>query len=168
MLNFGGYVQKYGKYMEDKLANSELNEPLDDVAVVIPEEQQLELSGAVDGVKFSKTSLYVTGLVTIKVKLDLDEGNDIQDYTFTANGKTVTPVLENGVYVLKISGISPADFDTKYHFSISDGTDVQDLEMSALSYAKYVLDHVQDDADWTNAMKALYLYNAAIDAYAAQ
>ena len=91
----------------------------------------------------------------------LEDGRDINDYTFKVNGSIVDPVRSGDYYYIEITGISASALDTAYTVTVGGFT----LDnYSALTYAKLVLESPSTNESLKNVTRALYLYNDAANA----
>ena len=116
------------------------------------------------GLKYYGASLLYKSRTYIRFYFTLQD-EDISKFTFTINGKTVTPVEKSGKYYIQTGGIAATDLDDAYHVEVSTGDTVFiTVDYSALSYAYNQLQKSKDD-DLKNLLKAMVLYNRAADAY---
>lgn len=168
LLNLGGYIQMYSGYHADAPINQELNLPLDDVNVVIGDEYKAVKEGHSDNIQVKGASLSISEQASINIQFALKDGADIQDYTFTVDGKTV-PVKKSGnYYVISLKGIAPQNYDKMYQFKVASKTqpaqDYVTLSYSCFTYAKTVLDS-SFESNVTNLIKAMYFYHQGIENY---
>lgn len=94
----------------------------------------------------------------------LASGAKASSYTFTVNGKKVTPLVENGRCAIVASNIPSGRLSTAVTFTVSDGKNTYTLQASPLSYA-YGRVQNSTDANMIKLAKALYLYSMAANAY---
>ncbi len=117
----------------------------------------------VDGIKISAASLIIESETTINIKFKTTRSS-ISGYTFTCDGKVVTPTkIAEGEYQVQVTNISAADLDKAHTFSVSDGKNTQKITYSALSYAYSKISST--DTKLSNLVKTLYLYNKAAKTY---
>ena len=93
---------------------------------------------------------------------------DLGKYTFTQNGKTVTPTFKasssGDSYYLEQPNIASGLLSTEYTFSVSDGTDTYSIRCSALGYA-YSRQENSTKPEMVALAKLLYRYSRAAEAY---
>ncbi len=167
LVNFGGYVQLYSGYNTENPVNADLNMPLDDAEVVIGDEYNVVKDINSDSILIKSASLSVSDMAKINVKFALADGEDIKNYKFTIDGKTVSPVKSGDCYLVSVGRISPENYDKMYQFkaeSKTDPTDYVSVKYSCFTYASSVINGSYDRT-LTNTMKALYFYNRAIENY---
>ena len=95
----------------------------------------------------------------------LKDGEQIEDYSFTIDGVSVSPVQsgENRWYIT-LPNIAAKDLDAVHEYVVSCAGESYSFRFSVLSYARQVLKS-STNADMINLAKALYLYNQAANAY---
>ncbi len=113
-----------------------------------------------EGISIYGVNLILESETSIRVYVKVAEGHTIDEYALQVDGIGVTAKENGDYYYIEISDISAKDLDTEFVVTIGDYT----LELSALSYAKIVLESGSDVA-LTKVMQALYLYNQAANAY---
>ena len=101
----------------------------------------------------------------------LDEGLDISDFSFTFNGKAVTPTIseKNGVvrYGFKSDGKAPFNLSKAIGFVVYDGSGkyIGSLTYSPAHYLYLVISSVKDNPDLVDLAKAMYLYSEVAYVY---
>ncbi len=122
--------------------------------------------------KMIKTGEIPAGLTLSEMTLILEtettlclyfKAADMSKYSFTLDGSAVTPeeIVGEGLYCIKISNISAKDLDTSHTLVINGNCT---LTFEALSYAYSAVKAGNNDAV-CDAVKALYKYNEAANAY---
>lgn len=161
MLNYGAAAQVKFNYNTDKLVNADMA----DADKALPETVDASayassLTGAEDGITVTSTSLLLQSETKIRIYFTLADGKSIADYTFTVDGKEVTPVASGSEYYIEKTNVAAKDLDTFYSFQLGGLT----LNYCALSYVNQVQKY-STDANLLNLVKALYTYNQAANAY---
>ena len=117
------------------------------------------------GVSFAALTLVLESETTLKLYFKLNEGV-IGDYSFTLDGKAVTPTYSKGYYVVEIKDIAAKNLDKVYTVKVSDSSGViLTVNSCALSYACQVMNLEGQSEKLLQVVKALYLYNQAANAY---
>ena len=100
----------------------------------------------------------------VDVFLTVEDGTELTA-SATFNGKTFTAVKQaDGRYRIRVSGISAHLLGETITITGTAGSDFT-ITVSALAYARAVLNSEAFGADAKNAMAALYRYYAAVEAY---
>lgn len=100
----------------------------------------------------------------VDVFLTVEDGTELTA-SATFNGKTFTAVKQaDGRYRIRVSGISAHLLGETIKITGTAGSDFT-ITVSALAYARAVLNSEAFNADAKNAMAALYRYYAAVEAY---
>ena len=127
---------------------------------------EIQKSGATNaGLSYHGSSVLLESETTIRHYFKLTSG-DISDHTFLLDSKVVTPVNEAGTnyWYIDIPNIVSKDLDRVYVLE----ADKMTIKYSALSYAFAALNAYSNDASkgaMCNAVRALYEYNCAANAY---
>ena len=137
LLNYGGYAQEYFGYNTDALVNIGLYTPESDPVAnkVIGAKDIVREGNLPDGIVHSQVTLILDGTITIRHYFKLSQGFDIAGYTFTANGKSVTPVSNGEYYCIDVAGVTPRQIDREFAVSVSAGEKTYTARYSALTYA---------------------------------
>lgn len=163
MLKYGAFSQLYTDYNTDNLV-TDVSDYTENA--VIGEEYKFKLNNDTAGIAFKGGTLQLGSAITIKIKLQLEEGADINDYTFKCDDKILKPEKSGEFYYIYLRNIAPQDFDEMHSFTVSDDTNTSVLEYSAFSYMKNILDNPNSyDKKIVNLMNAMYDYNQAANAY---
>ena len=167
-------VQNYCAYAYQYLPKADNQEPqvfdTPDVSTVTAsmlDPYKLNISGQVTGLTITSYYLSLLSSTNVNLELSLAEGHTIGEYTFTLDGNSITPSLTDGSYVLVISNISARGLDTPHELVITHGTESYSVTLFGLSFARTVLNSSRYDSntELRNLCKAIYLYNAAANAY---
>lgn len=155
MLNYGAMAQVYFGHNTDNLANNGIT---DDIAKAnVPESAEaLSINGTVDGISFYGASLVYRDRIAVRYYFT----GDVTDCTFTANGKTYTPVAKDGMYYVEISDILPQDLDQQITLVVADTAgDTLSVSYGPMNYI--VRMNVKGNENLQNLLKALYNYHLA-------
>lgn len=163
IINYGAYAQIYFDGTSDNLPNSLLEESekaLPDTIDLTAYERVK--TGSVEGLTYYGSNLTLESQTTLRHFFVLEDGRDINDYTFKVKGTIVTPQFDGTYYYIEITSISSNNLDTGYEVSVGDFTL---SNSSALTYAKRILESESDTKELKDLVKALYLFNKATDEY---
>ncbi len=163
MLNYGAQSQISLKHNTSDLANSSLSaeEKVLPVPVTLAP-YALSISGSEAGVALYSASLLLKDTTTIRVYFQLTGDKTIDQFTFTGDGKTLTPVHYSGkVYYVDLVGISARNLDEFYTFTCGGLT----LRYCGLSYVKSTMDYSGSTENDRYMARALYGYAMAANAY---
>ncbi len=114
MLKFGAFAQKYTGNNIDNLA-ADVTDYTENA--IIGDEYKHSFEGEIDGIKVKGATLLIGANTTIRVKYQLDEGENIEDYTFKCDGIAIEPVKSGGYCYVYLKNICPQYLDTM-HFHI--------------------------------------------------
>ena len=91
---------------------------------------------------------------------------DISQYTFTVDGKKVTPVQKGEYYYVPISNVVAVDLDKNFHVEVSTAASgvIAEIDYCALSYAYKQL-KAGEESELVDLIRALVLYNREADSY---
>ena len=132
---------------------------------VIGDEYKHKLTSNISDITVKGATLQIGAYTTIRVKYQLAEGADINDFTFKCGDTVLIPEKSGDYYYVYLRNIRPQNLDEIYSFTVSDGTDTTTLEYSAFSYVKSILDNADKyDKNIVNLMNAMYYYNEAANA----
>ena len=162
MLNFGAFTQLYTGNNTDDLATNVVDYTEN---AVIGDEYKHKLTSNISDITVKGATLQIGAYTTIRVKYQLAEGADINDFTFKCGDTVLIPEKSGDYYYVYLRNIRPQNLDEIYSFTVSDGTDTTTLEYSAFSYVKSILDNADKyDKNIVNLMNAMYYYNEAANA----
>ena len=166
MLNYGGYAQEFFEKNIDNLANANLkaeDKSLASVNASTFSNYDYIKTGSVSGISYKGSSLNLVSETEIRHYFTLTGSKKIKDYTFTVNGKGVTPSQNENGYYVTVPGISAANLADRYTVTVTDGSSTFTLKYGAMDYCK--LTHTKSsDNKLQNVTKALYLYYKAAEA----
>ena len=118
------------------------------------------------GIEFAFMSLTLKSETTMNLYFTLSEGETIDDYTFTVDGKTAKPIYTSIGYKIKVPNISAKNLDEFYKVEVCDEQGVcLTVDCTALHYAYLVLSDGTQSEALTELVQALYLYNQAANVY---
>ncbi len=103
----------------------------------------------------------------IRIKFSLKDGEDINNYKFTVDGKIVSPVKSGSDYIVSVNKVSPDNYDKMYLFkaeSKNDPLNYASVKYSCFTYIKSIMEN-DFESKLTNTMKAMYFYNREIEKY---
>ena len=91
---------------------------------------------------------------------------DVSQYSFTVDGKKVTPVKKGEYYYVDIPNIYAKNLDKAFHVEVSTAANgvIATIDYSALSYVCKQLKS-SDDAQLLDLLRALVLYSQAAEVY---
>lgn len=163
MLTYGAFSQLYTGENMDNLV-TDVTDYTENA--VIGEEFTHKISSNIPGVSVKSATLQLGADVTIKVKYQLPEGADVNDYTFKCDGTVMKAEKSGDYYYVYLKHIAPQNFDKMHTFTVSDGENTTTLEYSAFSYMKNVLDNPDSyNKSIVNLMNSMYDYNKEAKAY---
>ena len=175
MLNYGAYAQQYFDYGTDSLANSGIysdsTDPVLNSEVTVGD--RISVIGSADGITADGWSLSLLSMTTARIFFVLDNGENINDYTFTlvkADGTEIAldAYRDGERYRVDVSDIGAAELSDVYTVRVTHGEKSMEVTFTALAYAGTVLGGGTDNAKLINLAKALKLYSDAADAFAAK
>ena len=156
LLNYGAYTQIYFDKNPDKLANVGLTEEekaLGEVSITVAD---YDVSGLPAGVTFAGATLSLKSETTLSLYFKSDD-----DLEFSCGDYFVQDVPNGEYQVARIRGIKATDIGDVFTLNVSGAT----VKYSPLNYIKNALNGGTDDVNLQNAVKALYLYWDAAQAY---
>lgn len=170
MLNYGASAQTYFDYKADQLANTILSEQdrLVDVDPSVFEQYATVREGQVAGLQYEGSTLLLTSETKLAHYFVLEDGANIEDYTFKVGNKVLQPQKKansKNLYYVDIENIVAKNLATNYTLSVTKADTTMSITCSALSYGKVVFEENKPD-NLKQVMKAIYAYYQAADAYA--
>lgn len=169
MLNYGGYSQQYFNRRMDDLANSDLDADTVDVSEVTTDAfaaNQCQLSGSVEGISYYGSSLMLKSRTGVRHYFRLENGHDIGEYTFWADGIALNPVKTSPeLYYVELGNISAAKIGSNSTLSVRSGNSSLSLQYGPFSYAFHVLSEQTGSLNLQNLLRSLYQYEEAAKAY---
>ena len=163
MLNYGAYAQTYFKYDGADPANIDLSEEEKDVSSVTVEQvkdHEIQKTGSETGITYYAPTLVLKSETSIRHYFVVEDGYSIDSFTFTCEGKTLTPVKSGKYYYVEIPNIASGNLDKQYTVSVGGFS----VTYSALSYVYSQLNK-NTDPELMDLCRAIYLYNQAANMY---
>jgi hypothetical protein len=161
--NFGSYAQKLLKY---DTATAKVTDLLGDVTKADVSPYKTVTSGKVSGLKFQGTGLELNADTVLKAYFSLTGEDDIADYSFTLDGKKVTPEkIGDSRYSISIEGIKAKDLGKNYEISVKKSSSKMEIQTSVLSWSEQVIGRTGVDAATTNMAKMIYRYSEKATVY---
>ena len=162
MLNYGGYAQTYFKYNTSNLANADLD--LDLPEAKLDDSFRPVITGELEGLTYLGSSAMLTTTTGLRHYFTFE--GDAENYTFTANGKTLDVQSDGENSYVLIDNIGAKNLPTAITLTV---TDKEGNEIS-LSYSVYSnIYQIVGNDDYTeasqNLMRALYGYGEAAKTY---
>ena len=157
MLCYGGAAQQYFGYHTDAPANMGITSAGADVPGAA--DQELTVSGSVDGISFYGASLVFDYKVGLRFYFETDA--DIGSYTFSTGAD---PVSKGGRYYVEVSGIKPQNLNDPVTLTVTKDGQTLTVSYSPMNYIvrKY---QSTESATLQALLKAMYNYHIAADAY---
>ena len=162
MLNYGAAAQVLFGYNTDNLANASLSEADKALADVDASAYKYSITGSEAGIKAKSATLMLESVVKVRVYFTLTGDKAIEDYTFTIDGKEVTPKQNAKGYYVETDGIAAKDLEKLFSFQVGGIT----VNYGALSYVNSKA--ASANAEEANMVKALFAYYQAAEAYFAK
>ena len=156
MLNYGAYSQIYFDKNPTALANADLTDEdktLGDVAINIAEPAIGKLP---DGVTFEGATLSLKSETSLSLYFKSDA-----DLEFSCGGYTVEKATSGEYQIARIRGIAAKHIGDTFTLNVGSGS----ITYSPLNYIANALNGGTEDENLINAVKALYWYRQAADAY---
>ena len=157
MLNYGAMAQIYFKRNVDNLANTGIT----DVA-----KAEVPKTAEAPSVHDNLSSLDIRSANLVcrsRIAIRYHFAGDVSGLTFTANGKTYTPIAKGAMHYIEIPDICPHDLDQQIALTVTDAEgNTLTVSYSPMNYI--VSMNKQCDTDLENLLKALYNYHLAAKA----
>ena len=159
MLNYGAAAQMLFGYNTDKLANASLSDADKALAAVDASAYKYSVTGKEEGIKAKSATLMLEDVVKVRVYFTLTGDKAIGDYTFTIDGKVVTPQQNEKGYYVETDGIAAKELEKMFSVQVGGIT----VTYGALSY-------VNSKANGSNELeaniaKALFAYWQTAEKY---
>ena len=170
LLNYGAYAQLYLNYHTEKLANRNLmayNYSTDVSAVTVPASSAL-VTGETAGIKAKSAALVLDAATVLRYRFTPDEGEKMENFVFTCNGVTYTPVETTvsgvKVYQVDVPGIAAKDLDQRYPMKVTkDGAGDLQIDYGVLTYLYSKQDSSNENL--AKLCRAMYQYHLMAKAY---
>ena len=169
MLNYGSAAQRFhdSTVADDKLANVNLSEEDKTLADVSLDDDYLaETNGSCTGFSWKGTSVMTTTTTSLRHFFTVD--SDLSNYTFKANGTTLTPKAYNKtMYYVEIEGIRARALDTPIQMTVTNTSDNTSytLNYSVYTNIKSVMESNNQTDIAKDLMKSMYYYCEAAKEY---
>jgi hypothetical protein len=156
MLNYGAYSQVHFDKNSGNLANAGLTEEEKALGEVTVNVSDYDVSGLPAGVTFGGATLSFKSETTLSLYFKSDD-----DLEFSCGDYFVQDVPNGEYQVARIRGIKAAHIGDMFTLNVNGAA----VKYSPLNYIKKALNGGTDDVNLQNAVKALYLYWDAAQAY---
>ena len=159
MLNYGAAAQLMFEHNVENLANASLSDSDKVLPDVDASAYKYSISGKEEGIRAKSATLMLEDVVKVRVYFALTGTKTIEEFTFTIDGKVVTPQQNDKGYYVETSGIAAKDLEKLFEIQVGGIT----VKYGALSY-------VNSKANGSNELeanisKALFVYWQAADSY---
>jgi len=166
--NYGKYAQYYFNYNTSNIWTSP--DDVSEVTEEVLEPYKEVVSGSVSGLGYSGSTLELEADTLLRLYFQPESGHQIDEYTFTIDGKEVKPVQRSSgssYYYVTVENIAAKELGLARTIRVARDNETMTIACSALSYAYKALTSETSGDNLRNTMRALYLYNqAAIDYFA--
>lgn len=171
MLYYGAQMQQYKGYKTNDLATSVLT--ADKLAALNAEAEKVtadtltsykeSVTGRINGLTLNATSLQLRAGTGVGFYFTLAENEDVKAYTFTCNGKTLTPTFDANSHkgYVEVSDINADQLGEMFTLNITKGSESCAIQYSPMCYVKNALASTKTDAQLKKVVQAMYLYNKA-------
>ena len=159
MLNYGAAAQLYFNYNTENLANASLSEAEKKLPDVDASAYKYSVTGSEAGIKAKSATLMLESEVKVRVYFTLTGSKTIDQYTFTIDGKVVTPKYNEKGWYVETDGIPAKDLDKMFEVKVGGIT----VSYGALSYVNSK--HAVSNELEANLARALYYYFQEAEAY---
>ena len=169
MLNYGSAAQRFhdSTVADDKLANVNLSEEDKTLADASLDDSYLaETNGSCTGFDLKGSSVMTTTTTSLRHYFTVD--SDLSNYTFKANGTTLTPKAYNKtLYYVEIEGIRARALDTPIQMTVTNTSDntSYNLNYSVYTNIKSVTESNNQTDIAKDLMKSMYYYCEAAKEY---
>jgi len=163
-LNYGGYTQKrfnyngapyaYEDYMDD-VSNINI---LSGINFVRPE-------GFINGIKYVGSSVFFRNAPYVRYYFELENGTDINDYTFKIGDNIIVPTAKDNRYYIESTPSLAYELDKKQQVVVTKSDlNVIDIDYSIIKWAEIAVKNTNNE-DESNMAKAMYGYYLAAKAF---
>lgn len=161
MLNYGAAAQVLFNYKTDNLANADLSDADKALGDADASAYAYVKAGSEDGIALDQATLWLDTNTNIRIYFKLTGNKTIDQYTFTIDGKEVTPVQKGNQYYIESESVGAHNLDKMFTFAVGGLS----VKFCALSWANMALNNPNADEARVNVAKALCAYSAAAEAY---
>ena len=171
--DYGHYIQPFLAWANDWVVGTNYAEAekhyaeafdLDSVAAAVSDKGFAKTTNAdVTAITFSLLLSSETSIYVYFAPASGYEGS----FTVTVDDNAVTPLTENGRYVVRIPNVAAHLLSTTHEIVVTTDSGTATVSVSALSYVKAMLDNYtgEDDGFKLAAAAAIYQYSKAADDY---
>ena len=165
MLNYGAYSQKYLNHSTSNLANSECaKKEVSSVTAKTFEQYRIKEAQGGKLVSPAGSGLTLEGGITLRLYFNIISDGELK---FTLNGKELELGTKDEYKFVEIAEISPKNVDSDIIILVSDGETTEKITYNSFAYCHMALStaHESFTDSLRDAMRALYLYNKALNEY---
>lgn len=164
-LNYGGYTQKYLGNNTDYYAYKDYVDDVSDVEVKSNITTPVPRNETHEGITYIGATLTLVDTPFVRYYFTLNNGNSINDYTFTINGENKTPDNNANGYYIEADPVFAYELDKQQNIIVKKGNDEAfNFKFSAVKWMESVSVNV-NKPDEQNAAKAMYNYYIAAQTY---
>ena len=136
-------------------------------AVTVPASSAL-VTGETAGIKAKSAALVLDAATVLRYRFTPDEGEKMENFVFTCNGVTYTPVETTvsgvKVYQVDVPGIAAKDLDQRYPMKVTkDGAGDLQIDYGVLTYLYSKQDSSNENL--AKLSRAMYQYHLMAKAY---
>ena len=164
MLNYGAYTQKYFGHSKGNPANSECaKKSVSSVTKTTLEKYRITTT---QGGKLVTPAGSNLSLEPLTLRLYFDKISSVE-LTFSLDGKALEVGTKDNYIYVEIKGISLGWLDNDFKIEVSDGTTTEYIKYNTFAYSHFALSstHESFTAEFKDVIRALYLYNKAVESY---
>lgn len=161
LLHYGAAAQNYFDYLTNKPADAGITGTAQrEIPGNAPED--MTVTGELADGKYYGASLLYRERIAMRYYFSLN--GQIDSYTFTANGKTLTPVSKDGLYYVEVARILPQRLNRQVAVTVTDGSgNTLTVSYSPLNYM--VRMNKGQNTKLKTFLKAVYNYHLAAVEY---
>ena len=164
MSDYGSCAQAYFNYNTDSRAPLQTDVSSLDIGLLDPY-AFTGPSGSVSGISYRGSTLVLEEETTIRMYFNLTSSTTIKSFTFTVDGVQQTPKTAQGSYYVEVKNIAARQLDATHVFTVSRNGQTMTVRYSALTYCWVTVHNTSNPETLKDTAKAIYLYNAAANAY---
>lgn len=164
MLNYGAYTQKYFGHSKNNLANSECaKQDVSSVTAKTLEKYRITTVQGGELVTPAGSNLTLEPL-TLRLYFNTVVNSSL---TFTLNDKELNTGVKDSYIYVEINGISLGSLDKDFEIAVSDGETTEYIRYNLCANLHLALSstHESFTSEFKDAVRALYLYNKAVENY---
>ena len=164
MLNYGAYTQKYFGHSKGNPANSECKKK--DVSSVTKNTlEKYRITTAQGGTLVTPAGSNLT-LEPLTLRLYFSKVSSAE-LSFSVDGKELEVGTKDDYVYVEIKGIPLGSLDNEFKITVSDGVTTEYIKYNTFAYSHFALSstHESFTAEFKDVIRAMYLYNKAIENY---